>query len=86
MDLSGLTGNSPMFDMTTINLQNEMEILLSRRILSKVVDNLNLTTRSVYGENIMTIAKSNEKSAIHLSPSILKPKRSLSKNGIEREK
>jgi capsular exopolysaccharide synthesis family protein len=44
MDLSGLTGNTPMFDMSTINLQNEIEVLLSRRILSQVVDNLNLTT------------------------------------------
>ena len=44
MDLSGLTGNTPMFDMSKINLQNETEILLSRRISERVVDNLNLTT------------------------------------------
>lgn len=45
LDLSGLTGNAPLFDMSSINLENEMEILLSRRIIGEVVDNLNLTTR-----------------------------------------
>ena len=44
LDLSGLTGTAPMFDMSTINLENEMEILLSRRIIGQVVDNLSLTT------------------------------------------
>ena len=44
MDLSGLTGNSPLFDMSKINLENEIQILNSRRIIGKVVDNLNLTT------------------------------------------
>jgi len=44
LDLSGLTGNAPLFDMSSINLENEMEILLSRRIIGEVVDNLNLTT------------------------------------------
>lgn len=43
-DLSGLTGNTPLFDMSKINLANETEIIMSRRILGKVVDELNLIT------------------------------------------
>lgn len=44
MDLSGLVGNSPLFDMSKINLENEMQILKSRRLVEKVVDELNLDT------------------------------------------
>ena len=44
MDLSGLTGNTPMFDMSTINLDNEIAIIKSRRIIGQVVENLNLNT------------------------------------------
>ena len=44
MDLSGLVGNSPLFDMSKINLENEIQILKSRRIVEKVVNNLNLET------------------------------------------
>jgi capsular exopolysaccharide synthesis family protein len=44
LDLSGLTGNAPLFDMSTINLQNEIQIIQSRRIIGQVVDNLHLET------------------------------------------
>ncbi|QTY26088.1 Wzz/FepE/Etk N-terminal domain-containing protein [Flavobacterium sp. CS20] len=44
LDLSGLVGSSPLFDMSKINLENEIQILKSRRITEKVIDNLNLTT------------------------------------------
>lgn len=44
MDLSGLTGNSPLFDMSKINLENEIQIIKSRRIIGKVIDSLNLNT------------------------------------------
>jgi len=43
-DITGLTGTTPMFDMSKINLENEIEIILSRRILGKVVEELNLTS------------------------------------------
>jgi capsular exopolysaccharide synthesis family protein len=43
-DITGLTGSTPLFDMTKINLSNETEIIMSRRILGRVVDELNLTT------------------------------------------
>jgi capsular exopolysaccharide synthesis family protein len=42
LDLTGLQGSSPLFDMSRINLQNEIEIIKSRRIANKVVDNLSL--------------------------------------------
>lgn len=44
MDLSGLVGNSPLFDMSKINLENEMQILKSRRLIKEVVNELNLDT------------------------------------------
>jgi len=44
LDLSGLVGSSPLFDMSKINLENEIEILKSRRIIEKVIENLNLST------------------------------------------
>jgi len=44
MDMTGLSNVSPIFDMSSINLSNEIEILNSRRIIGEVVDNLNLTT------------------------------------------
>jgi capsular exopolysaccharide synthesis family protein len=42
LDLSGLQGSSPLFDMSRINLQNEIEVIKSRRIAQKVINNLNL--------------------------------------------
>lgn len=44
LDLSGLTGNTPLFDMSKINLQNEIQIIQSRRIIGQVVEKLNLET------------------------------------------
>ncbi len=44
LDLSGLTGNTPLFDMSTINLENEIQIIQSRRIIGQVIENLNLET------------------------------------------
>jgi capsular exopolysaccharide synthesis family protein len=44
MDMTGLSNVAPLFDMSSINLSNEIEILNSRRIIGEVVDNLNLTT------------------------------------------
>jgi len=38
LDLSGLQGGSPLIDMSKVNLENEREILKSRRIAKKVVD------------------------------------------------
>lgn len=43
-DLSGLNGSSPLFDMSKTNLENEIQILKSRRIIEKVVNELNLDT------------------------------------------
>ncbi len=45
LDLSGLVGSSPLFDMSKINLENEIEIIKSRRLIEMVVDSLNLTTK-----------------------------------------
>lgn len=42
LDLSGLQGGSPLIDMSKVNLENEREILKSRRIAKKVVENLSL--------------------------------------------
>ena len=44
LDLSGLQGSAPLFDWNKINLQNEIEVIKSRRIAKKVVDTLNLET------------------------------------------
>jgi len=44
LDLSGLSGGSPLIDMSKVNLENERSVLKSRRIASKVVDNLDLTS------------------------------------------
>lgn len=45
LDLSGLTNAAPLFDMSTINLANEIQILSSRRIIGRVIQDLNLTTK-----------------------------------------
>lgn len=43
LDLSSLQGGAPLLDMSKVNLENEREILNSRRISHKVVSNLELT-------------------------------------------
>ncbi|MGM0635373.1 MAG: GumC family protein [Bacteroidota bacterium] len=45
LDLSGLRGGNPLIDMSKVNLENESEILKSRRITQKVVANLDLQTK-----------------------------------------
>jgi len=45
LDLSGLTGAAPLFDMSTINLMNEIQILSSRRLVKQVIRDLNLNTK-----------------------------------------
>ncbi|WP_019037419.1 GumC family protein [Psychroflexus tropicus] len=44
LDLSGLSGGSPLIDMSKVNLENERSVLKSRRIAQKVVETLNLTS------------------------------------------
>lgn len=45
LDLSGLEGASPLLNMSKVNLENEREILNSRRLAKKVVENLELSKR-----------------------------------------
>jgi capsular exopolysaccharide synthesis family protein len=44
LDLSGLSGGSPLIDMSKVNLENERSVLKSRRIALKVVETLDLTS------------------------------------------
>lgn len=45
LDLKGLQGASPMIDMSKVNLENEVQILKSRRIAKKVTETLGLQTK-----------------------------------------
>ena len=45
LDLSGLQGASTLFEMNEVNLENETQIITSRRLLTKVINNLDLNTR-----------------------------------------
>lgn len=45
LDLQGLQGASPLLDMSSVNLDNEIQILKSRRIAQKVIKNLKLQTK-----------------------------------------
>ncbi|NEV94424.1 polysaccharide biosynthesis tyrosine autokinase [Psychroflexus sp. YR1-1] len=45
LDLTGLEGAAPLLDMSKVNLENEKEILNSRRLAKKVVENLELSKR-----------------------------------------
>ena len=45
LDLSMMQGNSPLFDFSEVNLENEIEILKSRKLLSNVIDRANLQTK-----------------------------------------
>lgn len=42
LDLTGLQGSAPLFDWSRINLQNEIEVISSRRMAHKVINNLDL--------------------------------------------
>lgn len=44
IDLSGLMGGADVFGVNEVNLENEIQIITSRRILSQVIDELNLNT------------------------------------------
>ncbi|MGO2294141.1 MAG: GumC family protein [Psychroflexus halocasei] len=44
LDLQGLQGASPLLDMSSVNLDNEIQILKSRRIAQKVIKSLSLQT------------------------------------------
>jgi len=54
LDLSGLSGGSPLIDMSKVNLENERSVLKSRRISAKVVEKLNLTSRYYKSGNFKT--------------------------------
>ncbi len=45
IDLSGLQGGSPLIDMSKVNLENEIQILKSRRLSKKIIKTLNLETQ-----------------------------------------
>ena len=45
LDLSAMGGNSPLFDFSEVNLENEIEIIKSRKLLSNVVDRADLQTK-----------------------------------------
>ncbi|QSS98005.1 GumC family protein [Psychroflexus sp. ALD_RP9] len=45
LDLSGLQGSSPLIDMSKVNLENEIQILKSRRLSKKIIQTLNLETQ-----------------------------------------
>ncbi|SDZ81180.1 GumC family protein [Psychroflexus halocasei] len=45
LDLQGLQGASPLIDMSSVNLDNEIQILKSRRIAKKVIEDLRLQTK-----------------------------------------
>jgi len=44
LDLSGLSGSKTLFNLSKVNLENEIQIFKSRRMLEKVIENLDLTT------------------------------------------
>ncbi|MCH8533784.1 MAG: polysaccharide biosynthesis tyrosine autokinase [Flavobacteriaceae bacterium] len=55
IDMSGFQGSSPLIDMTKVNLENESEILKSRRLTSNVIKNLGLQTSVYLKGNIRTV-------------------------------
>lgn len=44
LDFSALQGGSPLLDLSEVNLENEKEILKSRRLIKNVIDKLDLQT------------------------------------------
>ena len=44
VDLSGLSASTTLFNYSKVNLENEIQIFKSRRMLGRVIDSLNLTT------------------------------------------
>ena len=45
IDMSGFQGSSPLIDLSKVNLDNEAEILKSRRLAENVIQNLSLQTQ-----------------------------------------
>lgn len=45
LDFSSLQGSSPLLDLSEVNLENEKEIIQSRKLLSGVIEKLNLQTK-----------------------------------------
>lgn len=45
IDMTGFQGNSPLIDMSKVNLENESEIIKSRRLARNVILNLGLQTK-----------------------------------------
>ena len=45
LDFSALQGGSPLLDLSEVNLENEKEILKSRRLIKNVINKLELQTR-----------------------------------------
>ena len=45
LDFTALQGSSPLLDLSEVNLENEKEILKSRKLISNVINKLNLQTR-----------------------------------------
>lgn len=54
IDMSGFQGASPLIDLSKVNLENETEIIKSRRLAEKVVTNLGLETTVKLLGNIRT--------------------------------
>lgn len=55
IDMTGFQGNSPLIDMSRVNLENESEIIKSRRLTRNVILNLGLQTKVRQHGTIRTI-------------------------------
>ncbi len=55
IDMSGFQGASPLIDLSKVNLENETEIIKSRRLAETVVKNLGLETNIKLLGNIRTV-------------------------------
>lgn len=60
LDFSSMSGSKTLFNLSKINLGNEMQVLKSRRLIGKVVDQLNLNTFYYSDANIKTYLFSQE--------------------------
>ncbi|PVW15755.1 GumC family protein [Marixanthomonas spongiae] len=57
LDLTGLEGAGAVFDMNKVNLQNEIQILTSRRLLEDVVEETGMQTRYFIAGNVKTVER-----------------------------
>ncbi len=55
IDMTGFQGNSPLIDMSKVNLENESEIIKSRRLAKNVILNLGLQTQIFQHGTIRTM-------------------------------